>query len=299
MISKDLIIPNTSSDATLGVVNTNHSRMSSYTSSTTSMGPPTPSSTANALVPRDMISDHVLDDPFFCGTSFPSPGIASPEREPTAPCDDRTWESTPIEIPEFYTTADQITEKTCPSTAGSSASSAATPSPANQERSNPIPTCSAPGTQTQSSDQECTQDTLKPKGKEATKPYLNIAIPAWTDCGPMQQTPPSTNACTVHVRPSPSGYPHLPLSQLPRTGPSFYSKREEDLLHELQIARREIQHLRAGLVKYQNSLVGAQKKINSLTETIHRDREAFVIMRDRIRMLEYAAAVLVPGSARR
>jgi hypothetical protein len=271
--------------------------MSSYTSSTTPQGSPTPSSTANVLVFRDLISDNVLDDPFFSGTSFPSPGVASPEREPTAPYDARTWESAPIEVPEFYTTADQVIEKTCLSTAESSTSPATTSSPANKEHLTPSPTRSSPGTQ--SNDQECTQDTPNPKGKIATKPYLSIAIPAWTDCGPMQQPPPSTTPRTVYVRPFPSRYQHLPLSPPPRAGPPFHSTREEDLLRELQIAHREIRHLRTGLVKYQNSLVGAQRKINSLTEILQRDREAFTTLRDRVRVLEYAAAFLTPDSVRR
>ncbi|KAL4816735.1 hypothetical protein BDW67DRAFT_184558 [Aspergillus spinulosporus] len=268
--------------------------MSSYTSATSPQGSPTPSSTTNATVLRDIISDNALDDPFFSGTSFPSPGIASPEREPTTPCGARTSESAPVEIPEFYTTANQIVEKTYPSTAGPSASPATT-SPADQEQPPPSRTRSSPNTQ--SSDQERAEDTSNPKDKEATKPYLSIAIPSWTDCGPMQQAPRSTTPRTGRIRPSPSQYPHLPVSPPPFTG--LRSSREEDLLRELHIAHREIRHLRAGLVKYQNSLASAQIKINSLTEMLLRDREAFTILRDRVRVLECAAAVLTPGSVRR
>ncbi|KAL4757876.1 uncharacterized protein BDW70DRAFT_163170 [Aspergillus foveolatus] len=261
--------------------------MSNHTSSTTTQGSPTPISNGNVLVFRDKIPDNVLDDPFFSSTSFPSPGIASPEREPKASCDARTWRSTPIEIPDFYTTADQAIVKTCRSTAESSTSPGTRSSPANKEQPTPPPSRSSPDTQ--SGDQERTQDTPKPKGKEATKPYLSIAIPAWTDCGPMQQPPPSTTPRTVHVRPSPSRYPHLPLSPPLRAGPPSHSTREEDLLRELQMAHREIRHLRAELVKYQNSLVDAERDVNSLTELLKRDREAFTRLRDRIRVLEYAA----------
>lgn len=261
--------------------------MSNHTSSTTPQGSPTPSSNGNALVFRDKIPDDGLDDPFFSSTSFPSPGIASPEREPTAPCDARTWGSAPIEIPEFYTTADQAIEKTCRYRAESSTSPGPTSSPANKEQ--PTPPLSRSSPDTQSSDQERTQATPSPKGKEATKPYLSIAIPAWTDCGPMQQPPPSTTPRTVHVRPSPSRYPHLHLSPPPRAGPPSHSTREEDLLRELQIAHREIRHLRAELVKYQNSLVDAKRDVSSLTEHLKHDREGFARLRERIRVLEYAA----------
>ncbi|KAL6238407.1 hypothetical protein BDW75DRAFT_237504 [Aspergillus navahoensis] len=229
------------------------------------MRPPGPSSTADAHAPQDTIFDDILDDPFFSGTSFPSPGIASRELEPAAPRDSKTKESTPIEISGLYAAAHHLIEVAYTSTASSSSSSASS---------------------TQSTDQERAQGTPIPKGKAVAKPNLSITIPTLTDSKPVQRTPISTTLRNVHIRPCP--YPHShPLESLrSHLVPPCYSTREGDLTRELHIAHREIRDLRAGLVKYQNSLVGARRKIKLLTETIHRDRE-----------LEYSAAAAGRGSA--
>ncbi|KAL5000017.1 hypothetical protein BDV10DRAFT_183890 [Aspergillus recurvatus] len=271
--------------------------MPSYAPATTFMRQPSPISLAGAPVPRDTTFDDVIDDPFFSGTSFPSPGIASPEREPAAPRDPRTWTNTPIEIPEFYTAAGQLIETTHTSTASSSSLLATIPSPASQEQPAISPSSSAP--RTQSSEQERPQDTPKAKDKDVPKPSLTITFPEWTHGSPMQRAPPSTTPRSVHIRQAPYPHPHPPASQRSHVLPPRYSRREEDPLHELHIARREIRDLMAGLVRHQNSLVGAQRKINLLTETIYREREALAIARDRIRELEYAAVAAGPGSARR
>ncbi|KAL4972365.1 hypothetical protein BDW66DRAFT_154782 [Aspergillus desertorum] len=263
------------------------------------MRPSTPSTTADAAVHSSTTFNDILDDPFFSGTSFPSPGIASPVPEPAASRDARTWESTPIEIPNLYTAADQFIDMTCTSTASSTSSSATIPFPASQEQPTARPISNSPSTR--SGDRESAQDKSAPEDMETEKPDLNITIPTWTDSSPMERTPTATTLRSVNVRSSPYPHPHPhPLaSRRSHAVPPLYSAREELLIHELQIARREICDLRAGLVKYQNNLVGAQRKINLLTETMHREREAFAIARDWIRELEYTAALLGDGSARR
>ncbi|KAL4908540.1 hypothetical protein BDW74DRAFT_175222 [Aspergillus multicolor] len=206
--------------------------------------------------------DDILDDPFFSKTSFPSAGIASagPGSEETTRSS--RWLAALTDIPEVYAAANQLLDEA--SRASMPRSPPATPMLRQTGTSNP----------------ETDSNPSNNKGKEAERlrPELSLMIPDWADGTPMQRM------LSTHENNS-TRPPSAALRRYLNNG-YLYSTAREDILREIQTARRENETLKTDMARNNMSLEIAQRKIDMLAAMVLRDRDAFGVARNRVEELE-------------